>query len=113
MGTKLKDLFKEAGIEDDRNITNHGLRVTSATTMFDSGFDSRSISMRTGHKSSSVDNYIRESQKFQVEVSNTLEPVAVTESVTESVTKSVAEDPKESPIFIELLRGSKKVKISL
>ena len=39
LGNNLKDLFKDAGITDNRRITNHGLRVTSATSMFEAGLD--------------------------------------------------------------------------
>ena len=59
LGNKLKDLFKDAGIDDDRRIPNHGLRVASATSMFEAGLNSRTIAMRTGHKSNAIDNYIR------------------------------------------------------
>ena len=60
-------------------------------SQIESGFDSRSMSMRTGHKSSAVESYIRESQKFQMDISHTLEPVAIsaTESETESATEQV------------------------
>ena len=44
---KLKNMCKEAGIEG--NITNHSLRATSATQMYDKGVPEKIIQERTGH----------------------------------------------------------------
>uniref|UniRef100_T1KN90 ZMYM2-like/QRICH1 C-terminal domain-containing protein n=1 Tax=Tetranychus urticae TaxID=32264 RepID=T1KN90_TETUR len=77
IGTMLKKMFNEAGIVDDRVISNHGLRATAATTLFEAGFSQRTISVRTGHISSAVNNYIRDSKNTHIAISNCLEPVNV------------------------------------
>uniref|UniRef100_T1JSK9 ZMYM2-like/QRICH1 C-terminal domain-containing protein n=1 Tax=Tetranychus urticae TaxID=32264 RepID=T1JSK9_TETUR len=76
IGSMLKKMFGEAGIVDDRVISNHGLRATAATTMFESGFSQRTISIRTGHISNAVNNYIRDNKITNQAVSACLEPVS-------------------------------------
>ena len=48
--------------------------------MFEAGLDPKTICMRTGHKSNAINNYIRESQDLQMEVSKILEPVVLAET---------------------------------
>ena len=93
--------------------------------------------MRIGHKSSAIDNYIRESTQLQVEVSKILESIScepksepisesniesnnefnsgsnsgsnnASSSVIETITSS--ENINERPIAIEVCRGSKNIK---
>ena len=45
-------LFEEAGVTG--HFTNHSLRATAATRMFDAGSDEQLIMHRTGHNSSVV-----------------------------------------------------------
>ena len=44
-------MFKEAGLSG--RFTNHSLRATGATTLFDAGLDEQLIISRTGHSSTS------------------------------------------------------------
>ena len=45
----VKNMTKDAGL--DGNYTNHSLRATGATTLFDAGVSEALIQKRTGHKS--------------------------------------------------------------
>uniref|UniRef100_T1JUA8 ZMYM2-like/QRICH1 C-terminal domain-containing protein n=1 Tax=Tetranychus urticae TaxID=32264 RepID=T1JUA8_TETUR len=45
IGGLLKNMFDDAEINDGRRITNHGLRATSTTTLFEAGFSQRTISL--------------------------------------------------------------------
>ena len=50
MGTiSVKKLFTAAGM--DGGYTNHSLRATAATRLFNSGIDEQLIMLRTGHSS--------------------------------------------------------------
>ena len=54
----LNGYFEEAGISG--HFTNHSLRATVATRMFDAGIDKQLIMHRTGHSSAvGVRNYKR------------------------------------------------------
>ena len=48
--TMVKDMMEEAGIPG--NFTNHSLRATGTTTLFDAGVPKVLIQKRSGHKSS-------------------------------------------------------------
>ena len=48
---KLRKMCSLAGIEGAASISNHSLRATSATQMFDMGVPEKIIQERTGHKS--------------------------------------------------------------
>lgn len=43
------ELFRAAGI--DGHFTNHSLRATAATTLYEHGIDEQLIMERTGHRS--------------------------------------------------------------
>ena len=64
-------LFKEAGVEG--NYTNHSLRATSATRLFDAGIDEQLIMSRAGHSSTSgVRSYKRVTERLQEMTSSVL-----------------------------------------
>ena len=64
-------LFKAVGLEG--NYTNHSLRATSATRLFDAGVDEQLIMSRTGHSSTAgVRSYKRVTERLQEMTSNVL-----------------------------------------
>ena len=58
----VNSLMKQAGIEG--KFTNHSLRATTATHMFQKGVDEQLIKCVTGHKSDAVRLYKRPSDKL-------------------------------------------------
>ena len=67
----LTNLFRDAGIEG--YFTNHSLRVTAATRMFDAGVDEQLIMSRTGHSSTvGVRSYKRITSSLKEKTSNVL-----------------------------------------
>lgn len=69
----VKKICKEAGIDCDK--TNHSLRVTGATAMFQANVPERVIQKTTGHKSlQSLRCYERISTEQHEEVSRVLMP---------------------------------------
>ncbi len=64
LSKSIHGLFKAAGLEG--HYTNHSLRATSATRLFDAGVDEQLIMSRTGHSSTaSVRSYKRISESLQ------------------------------------------------
>ncbi len=55
----VSNLMKQAG--KSGNFTNHSLRVTAATRMFEGGIEEQLVKEKTGHKSDAVRNYKRTS----------------------------------------------------
>ena len=51
----VPNLFKAAGIPG--HFTNHSLKVTSATRLFEARVDEQLIMQRTGHTSTAVRSY--------------------------------------------------------
>ena len=50
----MKQMFTKAAIPlEGRNITNHSGKVTLCTNLFNSGYDDKMISERSGHRSGS------------------------------------------------------------
>ena len=72
---KLADFTKimmaEAGVKG--HFTNHSLRVTTATRMFQAGLPEQLIKQQTGHKSEAVRTYKRPSEAQMFEVSSVLQ----------------------------------------
>ena len=59
----VKKLFTAAGM--DRHYTNHSLRATAATRLFNSGIDEQLIMLRTGHSSvDAVRSYKRTNERL-------------------------------------------------
>ncbi|XP_062593284.1 uncharacterized protein LOC134254776 [Saccostrea cucullata] len=72
LGTIIKTMCAEAGFLG--NFSNHSGKRTCATTLFQSGFEEQQIMERTGHRSSAVRTYKRQSEQQLLEVSRALEP---------------------------------------
>ena len=66
----IPNLFKAAGIEG--HFTNHSLRATSATRLFEAGIDEQLIMQRTGHTSTAVRAYKRIGEKLKAVTSDAL-----------------------------------------
>ena len=72
----VQHLFKAAGIEG--HYSNHSLRATSATCLFDAGLDEQLIMARTGHSSSDgVKSYKRVTKHLREKTSDILNLRAV------------------------------------
>ena len=66
--------MRDAGIPG--YFTNHSLRVTAATRLYDARVDESTIMQRTGHKSSQgVKTYKRQTEKLKMLSSNVLNQV--------------------------------------
>ena len=71
LSNTIPRLFKEAGLKG--NFTNHSLRATSATRLFDAGVDEQLIMSRTGHSSTGgVRSYKRVTERLQEMTSSVL-----------------------------------------
>ncbi|XP_028409419.1 uncharacterized protein LOC114532024 [Dendronephthya gigantea] len=70
LASTVKRLCELAGLSGYR--TNHSLRATAATRMYDKGVDEQLICEKTGHRSDAVRAYKRTSSEQQVEVSDIL-----------------------------------------
>ncbi|XP_028418023.1 uncharacterized protein LOC114542762 [Dendronephthya gigantea] len=70
LASTVKRLCEQAGLSGYR--TNHSLRATAATRMYDKGVDEQLICEKTGHRSDAVRAYKRTSSEQQVEVSDIL-----------------------------------------
>ena len=71
LGSTIPRLFKAAGISG--HFTNHSLRATSATRMFDAGLDEQLIMSCTGHSSTGgVRSYKRVTEQLQEKTSKIL-----------------------------------------
>ena len=66
----VKDLCKEAGIEG--KVTNHSLRATCVSRMFDKNIPEQIIKETTGHRSECVHVYKRTSEMLQENASKTV-----------------------------------------
>ena len=71
LANTIPRLFKAAGISG--HFTNHSLRATSATRMFDAGLDEQLIMSRTGHSSTGgVRSYKRVTEQLREKTSKIL-----------------------------------------
>lgn len=69
--SRFKEMCKQAGLVG--NFTNHSIRATAITRMYDSGLAEKMIMKRSGHRSSEgVRAYQRENASAVVKVSNAL-----------------------------------------
>lgn len=66
-------LCKGAGL--DGFYTNHSLRATAATRLFEEGVDEQLISEKTGHRSTAVRSYKRTSNQQQEHISDLVQSV--------------------------------------
>lgn len=91
--TIVKDICRDSGFQG--NFTNHSLRATGATTLFDAGVPEAIIQKRSGHKSTAaLRMYERVTSEQELAVSNILQSQ---EKVTYSQSaKEVEFDPDAS-----------------
>ena len=67
LSNRMKDLFQAAGIPlENRNITNHSVKVTCCTTLFNAGFSDSSVKSRSGHRSGAVETYKRPLKRYMI-----------------------------------------------
>ncbi len=66
----VKEMCEEAGFEG--NFTNHSLRSTSATHMYQAGIDEQTICEITGYRSNAVRRYKRTSEDLKRKASQTI-----------------------------------------
>lgn len=85
----VPNLFKAAGIAG--HYTNHSLRATSATRLFEASVDEQLIMQRTGHCSTAVRAYKRIGEKLKPLTSDVLNATvsAVTKEGDETSTVSM------------------------
>ena len=68
---RFKEMCKQAGLVGD--FTNHSIRATAVTRMYESGLTEKMIMKRSGHRSTDgVRAYQREDASAQIKVSNAL-----------------------------------------
>jgi len=67
----VSKLCAKAGFEGF--YTNHSLRATAATRLYNAGMDEQLVSEKTGHRSKSVRGYKRTSEEQLADVSNVLQ----------------------------------------
>ena len=89
----LKNLFREmcrsAGLHEPVRFTNHSLRRTAATRLYEAQVDEQLICEVTGHRSTAVRSYKRTSSALKEKVSDVLQGAA-SESSSERPTKKRA-----------------------
>lgn len=59
-------------IGENEGYTNHSLRATAATRLYDAGHDNQAISSVTGHRSKAVEAYKRMSSDLENKIQNTI-----------------------------------------
>ena len=111
--TIVGDMAEKAGIPG--KITNHSLRASSASRMYNNNVDEQLICEVTGHRSNAVRSYKRTSDDKRKEISNTLygkhvENEEKVEGVGEPISKrrklevpvTVEQTPKGLPIYVNV-----------
>ena len=98
----LRDMCKNAGIKKE-NISNHSLRASGTTQLFQSGVSEKVIKERTGHRSlEALRKYERTSDEQQVAVSEILtsqREILSNEEISISK-KSDCNPPKRRPLSV-------------
>ena len=106
LATMVKRMCQEAGIAEK---TNHSLRATGATTLFQSGISERVIQKTTGHQSlESLRCYERVSEEQHQNVSRVLMPTCATASPSpdkSATKKTTASDSHGSTMFDQIFHG--------
>ena len=71
----VKRMFDSANISlTGRHITNHSIKATLCSTLWEAGFDNQAVSSRSGHRSRAVESYKRMRESMQMGISNALQP---------------------------------------
>ena len=91
LNSSVKDMTTEAGLTG--NYTNHSLRATGATLLFDAGVPEAVIQRRTGHKSlEALRCYERTTETQIVQVSSLLDRDSALDMTAEEFQQSVQPD---------------------
>ena len=95
--TAVKDMCKQAGIQG--KFTNHSLRATCASRMFDNQIPEQLIKETTGHKSDCVRVYKRTSEKLRQQACSTIGKVdhSSDEKSSDENSKSAVSQVKTEP----------------
>ena len=106
LGKVVKQMMKEAEIEGF--FTNHSLRRTGSTRLFQAGIDRKLIKEATGHTSDAVDAYQVISDKQREEMSRiiAMKPVESSQNVT-IVRASDAKNAKTDEVNVTMDDGSR------
>ena len=96
----LKGMFRSmcttAGLDDPARFTNHSLRRTTATKLYQADFDEQLIAEVTGHRSTAIREYKITSNKQKARVSDTLQGQAAGSKDLES---TAIVEPKAKRMF--------------
>ena len=91
----VKNMFLSAGIPiDNRKITNHSIKATLCSTLWEAGFDNQGVSSRSGHRSRAVESYKRMRSAMENSISAALEPPRPKQSCSSKVSTGFC--PKSS-----------------
>ena len=83
----MSNLCKNAGLPGYR--TNHSLRASAATRMFDQQVDEQLICEVTGHRSNAVRNYKRTSETLKRKVNAVVQGTSTNDDDSKSPSKKV------------------------
>ena len=73
--TYMRLMFAEAEIDTtDRKISNHSVKASLCTNMWQDGFDDQQISSRSGHRSDALWKYKRMGKEMEDRISSALQP---------------------------------------
>ncbi len=97
----IAKLCDAAGFEGQRS--NHSLRLTAATHLFENNVSEHQIASLTGHRSVAVRNYQRISSDKQLEQSNVLYEKKCKTEPTSTVTSAIGVKPEDSSFDIRTL----------
>ena len=104
LGDTVKSLCEEAGLGGYR--TNHSLRATTATRLYEQNVDEQRICEVTGHRSTAVRDYKRTSESMKRKVSNIVQ--CRSEPLPEEVVPSEMISIKQSKLTTNQSNGDDK-----
>ena len=100
----VKNMFLSAGIPiDNRKITNHSIKATLCSTLWEAGFDNQGVSSRSGHRSRAVESYKRMRSAMENSISAALEPPRPKQSCSSKLSTGFC--PKSSSTTSGLIPG--------
>lgn len=105
LGCMIKDIMRDAGVCG--NYTNHSLRVTTVTRLFEQNVDTELIKQQTGHRSDAVNKYKRISDQQRRAVS--LKISGDNTICTDKEGTSTANEPKEHSVDYKFSSDGKTV----
>ena len=107
----MKRICEKAGVH--HNVTNHSLRATCATRLYESNVDEQLIMERTGHRSvSGVRAYKRTSDFHLEHCSAVLDGKFLRQAISEHPKKISAEDDDEPRLTVNVFISNSNVTIN-